>query len=55
MYVHSEEEKKIKQFFIHPLENDVKIPVDLSLLSPGNYVAEYIVEDLVKRQSFNIK
>lgn len=55
MYVHSDEEKKIKQFFIHPLENDVKIPVDLSLLSPGNYVAEYIVEDLVKRQNFNIK
>ncbi|NND77060.1 MAG: hypothetical protein HKN39_02615 [Flavobacteriales bacterium] len=54
MYVHSEEKEKIKQFLIHPLEQDVEIPIDLTLLDPGNYTAEYIIEDRSISQSFNI-
>ena len=55
MYIHSPNRQKIKQYFIHPLEKDMKIRVDLSKLKSGKYTAEFVVEDRSKDQPFFIK
>ncbi len=54
MYIHSAQKKKLRKFFIHPLEQDTKIRVDLSILEEGNYVAEFVVEDQKKMQDLTI-
>lgn len=54
MYIHSAQKKKLKKFFIHPLEKDTKIRVDLSILKEGSYTAEFVVEDKTKVQDISI-
>lgn len=55
LYVNSKNQNRIKKFFVHPLNKDISVKIDLTSLQRGRYEAEFVVENETKSQPFIVR